>query len=571
MRKLFLLLVFFSLFSLVGSGVFAALKIADLPNGTFDITYNEQLKADGGKEPYSFIKSGGTLPPGLNISLDGKGVISGTPRKEGAGKKAEFEITVVDANNQTESETLSIFIDIPDLKITNPTGDTLPEGTVGEPYKEFTFRAEGGIPPYTWTNPSGYLAKPLGLQLSSNGKITGVPLKAGSFSTNIKVTGDLITEKYIAPQLWIKINSKPFEIITGSLSPGEVNNSSYTATLSAHGGTPPYSWSFLDGSYPPGLNQITTNSLFQGIIGGTPKKEGTFTFRVLVRDADGTKLSKQFSILIEKSCQCADGTSCGACNAGSPPLYCDGTTKTLVENDLCQSGGTGGTGGTGGAIKTKDELEVGWPNSPMGTSLTINSSLTDLIKYFYEWGIALGGFAAFIALVIAGFQYLTSAGDAGRMKDAMDRIKSAGLGLVLLLSSFLVLNTINPQLTKLEMPPIPSGGGGLDSIEAEKVTTSSNDCEGATLYAGTNYNEPYDTPVISLGKNPFPSKREIGSVKIKGSCQLILSKLPDCNVSPENTSPPINSDAPNVGLYSGGAIEFKCALLNETPFNLDTK
>ena len=45
----------------------------------------------------------------------------------------------------------------------------------------------------------------------------------------------------------------------------------------------------------------------------------------------------------------------------------------------------------GGSTITKTKLEVTWPNSPMGTPLTIKSKLTDLIKYFYEWGIGLGG------------------------------------------------------------------------------------------------------------------------------------------------------------------------------------
>ena len=102
-------------------------------------------------------------------------------------------------------------------------------------------------------------------------------------------------------------------------------------------------------------------------------------------------------------------------------------------------------------------LQVSWPSSPAGTRLTDDSQLGDLIKYLYEWGIFLGGLAAFIALLIAGFQYLTSVGDPARMKDAMDRIKSAFFGLVLLLGSWLILNIISSQFTtfpplKLEAP-----------------------------------------------------------------------------------------------------------------------
>ena len=101
------------------------------------------------------------------------------------------------------------------------------------------------------------------------------------------------------------------------------------------------------------------------------------------------------------------------------------------------------------ALVDDDDLEVAWPPSPMGTDLTAGSTLTNLTQYLYEWGIALGGLAAFIALLIAGFMYLTSVGDPNKMADARGRIVWALAGLVLLLAAWLILNTINPDLTTL--------------------------------------------------------------------------------------------------------------------------
>lgn len=118
--------------------------------------------------------------------------------------------------------------------------------------------------------------------------------------------------------------------------------------------------------------------------------------------------------------------------------------------------------------------EIDWPHSPLGTSINptwqeiekghwvcrLEGGIPKLVKYFYEWGITLGGIAAFIALLMAGFQYLTSVGDPGAMRAAMDRIKMAGIGLVLLLSSWLILNKINPELTSFPelsfKPNVPS-------------------------------------------------------------------------------------------------------------------
>jgi hypothetical protein len=123
--------------------------------------------------------------------------------------------------------------------------------------------------------------------------------------------------------------------------------------------------------------------------------------------------------------------------------------------------------------------EVKWPNSPLGTSIARCTNVTGMVKYFYEWGIALGGLVAFISLVIGGFQYLTSMGEPARIREAKDRIYSAFFGLILLLGSWLILNTINPQLTtlrsRLEL--------ATTTAEEWKLGTSElKPCEFATVY-----------------------------------------------------------------------------------------
>jgi len=96
---------------------------------------------------------------------------------------------------------------------------------------------------------------------------------------------------------------------------------------------------------------------------------------------------------------------------------------------------------------TPPQLLTDWPPSPTGRTLTPKTTIAELVAYIYEWGIALGGLIVFIVLLIAGFNYITSVGNPGKMKDSMERIKSAFLGLILLLSSWLILHTINPELT----------------------------------------------------------------------------------------------------------------------------
>ncbi len=108
--------------------------------------------------------------------------------------------------------------------------------------------------------------------------------------------------------------------------------------------------------------------------------------------------------------------------------------------------------------------EVNWPESPLtGISLTGSSEFHEFIAYAYGWGISLGVLFAFIMLVVAGLQYMTSGGDTTKTKDAMGRIRDAALGLALLLSSWLILNTINPQMTTIDS--IPNLWEDMDNFE----------------------------------------------------------------------------------------------------------
>jgi hypothetical protein len=124
-------------------------------------------------------------------------------------------------------------------------------------------------------------------------------------------------------------------------------------------------------------------------------------------------------------------------------------------------------------FSTARGLEITWPPSPGGTELTSGSTFDVLVKYLYEWGIALGGIVAFFVLVFAGFQYLTSAGDPGKMKEAKDRIFSAFLGLILLLSTWIILNAINPELRGIKTPEQE-----MKSLEEQvkEMITSANEC-----------------------------------------------------------------------------------------------
>lgn len=132
-------------------------------------------------------------------------------------------------------------------------------------------------------------------------------------------------------------------------------------------------------------------------------------------------------------------------------------------------------------------LQTEWPVAPGQAVLDEASNVTALARYLYEWGIALGGIIAFVALLIAGFHYLTSVGDPGKMKEAMNRIKAAIGGLILLLGSWLILHTINPELTYFrEIDFKPENMPTMDIIGEEDLAQF-NPCSYALLFPDAGF------------------------------------------------------------------------------------
>ena len=90
-------------------------------------------------------------------------------------------------------------------------------------------------------------------------------------------------------------------------------------------------------------------------------------------------------------------------------------------------------------------LEVTYPDGE--APRTVETGLPEYVKYIFNFSIMIAGLVAFGALVAGGIRYLTSAGAPAVMADAKDQILAAFLGLIILLCSYLILVTINPQLT----------------------------------------------------------------------------------------------------------------------------
>lgn len=166
-------------------------------------------------------------------------------------------------------------------------------------------------------------------------------------------------------------------------------------------------------------------------------------------------------------------------------------------------------------------LELNWPASPGGIDLNDEQSqtITFLIAYIYEWAMVIGGLATFIALVSAGFQYLTSAGDAGKMGEAKKQITSAITGLALLLSTFLILNTINPELTTLDIPEITLSTSIFEPLDPDDVKLDQG-CDLVRVYPKhyDSEGDEDDPPVVIISRG---SEATVDIAKKQGSIMFV--------------------------------------------------
>lgn len=81
----------------------------------------------------------------------------------------------------------------------------------------------------------------------------------------------------------------------------------------------------------------------------------------------------------------------------------------------------------------------------------------EYVVAIYNLALWLVGISAMFMLTVGGFMYLTSAGNTSSAGTAKGLIKDALIGLVLGLSAWLIVNTINPDLTTMNISGLTSG------------------------------------------------------------------------------------------------------------------
>ncbi|MBM7111962.1 Ig domain-containing protein [Archangium primigenium] len=155
------------------------LILADFPRGG---VYAERVLALGGRPPYTFtLPAGNPLPSGL--ALYEEGAVRGTSNSAGA---SSFEVRVTDSARPPRITSGSLQLTASSCA-TPPCmrTRTLPDARVGDAYT-YALQATTGTSSPTWSVTVG--APPPGLQLTSDGVLSGTPLQSGRFEATYCVS-----------------------------------------------------------------------------------------------------------------------------------------------------------------------------------------------------------------------------------------------------------------------------------------------------------------------------------------------------------------------------------------------
>jgi len=254
---------------------------ASLPNPVAGVAYSQTLAASGGNPPYTFAISSGNPPPG--ISLLGN-TLSGTPTATGV---ATFTVQVTDAAGTTATRTYSPNVAAPTITITPAT---VPTATLHVTYSQ-PLAAQGGTAPYTFSLASGAL--PPGLQLGTDGTLSGSPSAGGTFNFTVAATDSTRNGTYQGTRSYAMTVSAPTITLTPANVAAATIGTAYSQSVGATGGTAPYTFAVTSGNLPAGL-QLNSS----GALSGTPTAGGTANFTVTATDANTNIGSATYSLVV---------------------------------------------------------------------------------------------------------------------------------------------------------------------------------------------------------------------------------------------------------------------------------
>ncbi|MBI1866540.1 MAG: hypothetical protein HYS02_02110, partial [Candidatus Staskawiczbacteria bacterium] len=147
-----------------------------------------------------------------------------------------------------------------------------------------------------------------------------------------------------------------------------------------------------------------------------------------------------------------------------------------------------------------------YPRIPLAPIINQDSKLPDFIVYFFALGIYLAGALAIVSLAIGGIQLVFSSVNPEARNNAIEKIKSAALGLVLLFASVIIIQTINPTLTNVQNTVALKPIGGLQ-LKGNNTSTPAPKFAPSLDEIRKNYSAIWWPATLDI-INPLTNKKE---------------------------------------------------------------
>ncbi len=188
-----------------------------------------------------------------------------------------------------------------------PAGGLTPSGTVGGRFSpssqtytvtntgtaSMNWTATNGTSWVTLSAAGGTLAAGANTTVTASINVGANSLAVGSYSDNVIFTNTSSGTGNATRPVGLTVNAAEAPTISTVSLPAGAVNTAYSQTLTAAGGTAPYSWSVSAGTLPAGLTLSAA-----GVLDGTPTAEGTSSFTVRVTGANSASSTKDFSVTI---------------------------------------------------------------------------------------------------------------------------------------------------------------------------------------------------------------------------------------------------------------------------------
>ncbi|MBA4696663.1 MAG: putative Ig domain-containing protein [Legionella sp.] len=481
--------------------------------------YSQANTASGGTPPYTFqMQTGSILPAGL--TLQSNGTVSGTPQNAGP---FSYTVEVVDQTLTVVPATTSGTM-ITALQLT-PTPSQYTQVNVA--YSQAN-TASGGTPPYTYRVAQGSVL-PNGLNLLTDGTVSGTPTTAGSFNYTIEVVDQTLTA---VPATTTGTMIAALEL-TATPSPFTQVGAAYNQVNTASGGTPPYTFQLEQGSVlPNGLTLLT-----DGRVTGTPQDVGAFSYTIEVVDQTltavpatttgtmtvGLELTATPSALAEVSVPYSQANTA---SGGTPPYTFRiqaGSTLPLGLNLNVTTGEVFGTPQNPGAFNYTIEVvdQTGTP-APATSTGTINAlpQLTATPSQYKQVNIAYSQ----VNTVSGGtppYYYDLSAGAFPAGTD-IDHATGVVSGTPTTSGSFNYTVRVTDHATRTAI----AASSGTINMVPQLTATPSTYTQVNVVYSQTN--------TVSGGTAPYTYRMQSGSVLPAG---LTLGSTGTVSGIPENAAP----------------------------------